>query len=402
MSDGKRSWTNGAGLLLAAVLMTTAGGCSDEPTALNSVGTQLLRTRVTVKDTTLLATGSSTFRQPVATGGNINLLGRSGNYVAYALLQFTPALLPHRDTVNVLSAEFSFRAVTWFGDSLSTFGFTVHKITEGWNEGTFQWDSLSLKPNFYETASRGDTTVVVQGDTQTVSVRLDTGLVREWLQPRTITQYGIILIPTPGTNVIRGMNPFYFNLEEDSTKYYPTLRVIAQGFSASAPDTSTYIFGFDTFVGNVTSLTTDPELLYLQAGIAYRSRIHFDLTSVPKGAIINEAQLLLVENPAANRLTKFSGEKVVAGHLLASATDTTRFESFGELGKISSANTYTLRIRHAVQEWVRGASNNHGLLLRNISTNEFSSFDLYTFYNHAAADTTKRPRLKVVYTIEKN
>jgi hypothetical protein len=194
------------------------------------------------------------------------------------------------------------------------------------------------------------------------------------------------------------LNAFY----SDSIKHYPTLRVIARGINTSTPDTSTYIYGFDTFVGNVTSLTNDPELMYLQAGVAYRSRIQFDLTSIPKGAIINEAQLTLVENSAANKLTKFSGEKIIAGHLLVSATDTTRFESFGELGKISSTNIYTMKIRHAAQGWVRGTAFNHGLLLRNISSNEFSSFDLYTFYNQTAADSTRRPRLKIVYTIEKN
>lgn len=402
MVDGKRSRMQWVGLWIAAGLVTAASSCSDEPTALNSVGTQLLRTRVVVKDTTLGATASSSFRQPVSMDGNVNLLGRSGNHVAYALVQFTSSLLPHRDTVNVLSAELIFRAVTWFGDSTATFGFTVHKITEGWNEASFQWDSLSLKPNFYESASRGTFSGVVQSDTQTITVPIDTGMVREWLQPRTITQYGVILIPTAGTNVVRGLNAFYFNTEPDSIKYYPTLRVIARGINTSTPDTSTYIYGFDTFVGNVTSLTNDPELMYLQAGVAYRSRIQFDLTSIPKGAIINEAQLTLVENSAANKLTKFSGEKTIAGHLLVSATDTTRFESFGELGKISSANIYTMKIRHAAQGWVRGTAFNHGLLLRNISSNEFSSFDLYTFYNQTAADSTRRPRLKIIYTMAKN
>lgn len=400
MSDGKWSWRKSAQLVLTAAWMAAAGGCSDEPTALNSVGTQLSRTQVVVKDTTLRATGSSTFRQPVATDGLVNLVGRSGNYVAYTLLQFPSSLFPQRDTVNVLSAELSLRAVTWSGDSLSTFGFTVHKITESWGSGSFQWDSLSLKPNFYETASRGTFNGVVARDTQTISVSLDTALVREWLQPQTITQYGIILIPTTGTSVIRGLNAFYSTPE--STQFYPTLRVIARGRNTSTPDTSTFIYGYDTFVGNVTSLTTDPELLYLQSGITYRSRIVFDLSSIPKGAIINEAQLFLVENPAANRLTRFSGEKTIAGHVLLDASDTTRFEVHGELGKISSTSTYTLKIRHASQAWLRGASNNHGLLLRNTTANEFSSFDLYTFYNHTAADSTKRPRLKIIYTIEQN
>lgn len=386
-----------AATALSAILLS---GCSDEPSALNSVGTQLLRTRVTVKTDTVRAVSSSSQKQYVSMDGRTNLLGRSGGYTAYSLIQFYASSFAQRDTVRVLSARLSLRAVTWFGDSSAQFGFTAHEINRSWGQTTFTWDSLTGLNNS-NPASETYTGTVAQ-DTQWINVNLDTAMVRKWLQPQTIsTNYGVILIPTPNTNVVRGFNAFDF----DSTSFYPKLTVIARNVAGTVTDTTTYqTYGQDTFVGNIDNLSSNPELIYTQSGVAYRGFLKFDCSSIPRGAIINQAELTLKFSPATSRLNRFTSDSAVAAHALLSATDYTKFDVQGSrsTGDLRTATSFVFDIRHDVQYWIRDSSLNNGLLFRTVNSSEFSSFDLFTFYNQTAQDSTKRPQLIVKYTVESN
>jgi hypothetical protein len=322
----------------------------------------------------------------------VNLLGKTGNYEAFYPLQFQ---FPQRDTILVLSAKLTLRALSWCGDSASSFGFTLHKITRPWSSATLQWDSV--QSGFYESTPIGNPYLgTVESDTQFVVVSLDTAMVRQWLQPNTSTQYGLILLPTATTNVVRGINAFQF----DSTQYFPTVEVIAGNAAGIPLDTTEYSSGLDTFVGNIDGLNSNPELMYVQSGVVYRSTLSFDVTSIPTGAIINSAEMLLELNSAASKITKFTGDEIVVAHLLTSSTSNTVFESLGSLGrKDATSNVFTFEARRATQLWVNGINN--GFLLRTTTASEFNSFDLYTFYNETAVDAALRPRLVVVYTTEK-
>jgi hypothetical protein len=385
-------------IALAAILMPS---CSDDPSALNSVGTQLLRTKIVVKTDTLQAVSSSSQRQYVSMDGRTNLLGRSGGYIAYTLLQFYPSSFAQRDTVQVLSATLSLRAVTWFGDSSAQFGFTAHEIIRSWGQTTFTWDSLAGL-NSSNPSSETYSGTVAQ-DTQWISVNLDTAMVRKWLQPRTIsTNYGIILIPTPNTSVVRGFNSFDF----DSVSFFPKLTVIARNVAGTVTDTTSYqTFGQDTFVGNIDNLNSNPELIYAQSGVSYRGFLKFDFSAIPRGAIINSAELTLKLDPASSRLNKFLSDTAIAAHAVLSATDNSKFEAQGSRGDgnwPAGINFVFPDLRRQVQYWIRDAGRNNGLLFRTVNRSEFSSFDLFTFYNQTAQDLTKRPQFIVKYTVESN
>ncbi len=403
MGDFKRqTWRGIAAGLLATALAMTVSACSDEPTEANSIVATLPLTNFQVKDTTIQAVSGRSFRQYVAMNGGINLIGRNGSFVAYSAVGFTPANFPARDTINVVSATLTLHAVTWYGNSNSTFGFTAHRIIPSWSSNTLTWDSVQT--GFYEDAVRGSFSATAGADTQTILVDLDTAMVREWFQTSTsttTTKYGIALIPTPATQtLVRGLVAF----GSDSTSYLPTLTVIAVNVAGTTRDTSVFNSGVDTFVGNVDPPLSDPGLLYLQAGIVYRSTLHFDLSGIPRGAIINSAELLLERDPLTCRLSKFVTDTVVAPHLLQSATDSTSFDaedgtSFGRR-KAGSAYTFSFNIRRHVQSWLRGP--NDGLLLRTTASSEFSTPDLYSFFSPAAANAAVRPRLKMIYSIKRN
>jgi hypothetical protein len=393
MTDGQRSWLQYLTFSVVTIVSLTVIGCSDELTPENSLAPPGFGD-FTIRDTTVPAFASSSFRQIISMNSTPNLIGNSGGYTAYSLLQF---LFLERDTVNVVSAKLTLHAVTWHGDSSATIGFKVCKINQSW-QPTFSWDSLQTFPGFYDPAPRGSYSGSIHADTESIVVDLDTSMVREWLQLSTITSYGIILVPS-NQNVVRGFDQF--NYISDSTTFYPTLQIIARNVAGTVQDTILYNTGIDTFVGNV-DLTPNPELLYVQSGVSYRSRINFDVSFIPHGAIINSAEMLVERNTAVSRISKFTRDTVIETHVFTSGTDTSQFEvlvspTIGRR-KTGSFTTFSFDIRRAVQIWVRGP--NYGIMLRP-GLNELDSFDLYAFYSSAAANTALRPRVKITYAVKK-
>ena len=395
MADGQGRWLRYFTFSVMAISSLTLGviGCSDELTPESSLGPPGFGDFI-IRDTTVPAFASSSFRQIIPMNSAPNLIGNSGGYTAYSLLQFG---FLGRDTVNVVSARLTLRAVTWYGDSSATFGFKVCKINQAW-QPTFTWDSLQSFSGFYDPTPRGAYSGPIHADTESIVLDLDTAMVRAWLQLSTNTSYGIILVPS-NQNIVRGFEAF--NYISDSTTFYPTLQIIARNVAGTVQDTTLYNTGIDTFLGNV-DLTSNPELLYVQSGVSYRTRINFDISFIPHGAIINSAEMLLERNPAASRISKFTRDTVIETHLLTSGTDTSQFEvllspTIGRR-KAGSFTTFSFDVRRAVQIWVRGP--NYGIMLRPGLT-ELDSFDLYTFYSSAAANTALRPRVKIIYAVKK-
>ncbi|MDH3253280.1 MAG: hypothetical protein OEM41_10845, partial [Ignavibacteria bacterium] len=180
------------GLVLGAI------GCSDEPTVTNSVGSDLVKTAISVHDTTVGAIADSTFKQPLPMDGLYNLVGRFGGYTAYTTMQFG---VPVRDTISVLNARVRLRAITWFGDSSSAVRFTLHRIIGAWTQPALQWDSVDA--SFYDPTPIGTYEGSVVADTQEVFITIDdTAEVKRWFSTNNDPpKYGFILIPDQSTNV---------------------------------------------------------------------------------------------------------------------------------------------------------------------------------------------------------
>ena len=220
-------------------------------------------------------------------------------------------------------------------------------------------------------------------------------MVREWLRPSIFTQYGFALIPGTGSSVARGFVAF----GTDSSQFVPNLTVIARNEAGTVTDTTVYTIGNDTFLGNIDNLVSDPGRIYVQAGVAYRSTLLFDASSIPAGAIVNKAHLLLRLDEMASKISKFSGDTLQAVHVRTSTTDSSDFEGEGSIGRFGDSGEIEYELRHGVQLWVNGINN--GLLIRASSLNEFSSLDQYVFYGPLATDASLRPKVRVTYTIER-
>jgi hypothetical protein len=395
----------GRALTLAAVaagtvLASALSGCSDEPNAANAPLVALPLTNLLVRDTTIVATGSSTYRQFIPTNGSVNLIGRSGNYTAMALIQFSTAYFPARDTALVFGASLTLRFETWSGDSSGQFSFNIYRISLPWGESSVTWDTVQA-PGFYEQyITRGSYTGGAGPDTQSVTIPLDTAMVRQWLATPTSTThtaYGILLVPTSGCSIIRGFNEYGYPTA-DSTGYFPRLQIIAGSPSGSPRDTALYTASFDTWVGNIENLATNPQLIYIQSGVDYRSTLSFDVSFIPRGAVINSADLLLTNDPATTRITRFTAGSTFQLATTLSPSDRTIQDLYSVTGvkRAGTLLTYTADMTRPVQLWNR--SPNYGVTLKPNIFEETISFHLLTFFNEKAPPAL-RPRLKLKYSV---
>jgi hypothetical protein len=394
MREGKRRWLP---LILAALVIS----CSEDPTEENALLAPLPWLTVAARETTLTAAGSVTFRATYPMNGNVNLVGKYKEYTAVTAMAFYSSYFPNRDTVNVLSGRLYLRAKTFFGDSTAPFGFTVHRINQTWTAGLATWDTLQA--GFYDpSVMRGTYNGFVGADTERIAVDLDTSMVREWIRTvgttNTDTKYGIVLVPTAGTNVVRGFYPF----DSDSTKDLPTLEIIAINTAGTVRDTLSYTLGIDTFFGNNDNVMTTDELMYLQAGIVYRTVLKFDVGFIPKGSTIHVAELLMERDPDASIVNRFSGDAAFAAHLMVVDSAQGSFEASSTAGTVKTGTnqTYTADIHTVVQSWVRGP--NYGLMLRVTGNQEFESFDLLAFHSPLATNQALRPRVRLLYSIPQN
>jgi len=383
---------------ICAVLTSAFNGCSDEPTAANAPVVALPLTTLLVRDTTIVAAASSTYRQYIPTNGAVNLVGRSGIYSAMALIQF--GSLPARDTALVYSANLTLRFETWFGDSAGQLSFNIYRILLPWNQGTATWDTVQA-PGFYEQyVVRGSYSAGAGRDTQSVTIPLDTAMVRQWWSPSspTYSPWGILLVPTGGSSVIRGFHEYGYTTDSASSGYYPSVQIIAGSPTGSIRDTATYSVSFDTWVGNAENLPTNPQLIYVQSGVDYRSTLAFDVSFIPRGAVINSADLLLTNDPATTRVNRFMTDASFNLATTLSSSDRSALDRPPVLGARRTGNllTYAADMTRPVQIW--NTLPNYGVTLSPSPFDETTSFELLTFFNEKAPPSL-RPRLKLKYSV---
>jgi hypothetical protein len=368
--------------------------CSEEPTDQNSPSAPVPLPGVTVRDTTIVATHDSTFKQYLPMDGINNLIGNAQGYTALSVLEFYPAYFALRDTVNVLSATLRVRLSYRLGDATGPFSFDVYRVTRSWSSTTLSWDSVQT--GFYDASTnRGGFSGIITSDSAYITVDLDTAMVRQWISSTATVdlKYGIILVPTPSSSV-RGFVQFGTS---DSASFYPTLQIIASNVSGTTRDTTSYSTGMGTFVGDVT-LASDPGIISVQAGVIYRSKLMFDVSFIPRGTTINSAVLSLDPSPTSTRLTSFSTDTTLQAQLdLAGDASSIGGQSVLLTPITGTLTTFTGDISYAVQFWVRGP--NYGLVLSPTFPARTSRFDLYGFYGVHASTPAVRPRLKIIYSL---
>ena len=196
---------------------------------------------------------------------------------------------------------------------------------------------------------------------------------------------------------MRGFNEYGYPTT-DSTSYFPTVRIIAGSPSGNPVDTASYTIASDTWAGNIDNLATNPQLIYLQSGVSYRSALNFDVSAVPRGAIVNSASLVLTGDPATTRIDRFANDTSFTLAATLSPSDRTSVDVYSvtSVRLPGTLLTYTVDMTRPVQIWNK--QSNYGVTLTPNVSYQAASFELLTFFNEKAPPAL-RPRLKIKYSV---
>jgi hypothetical protein len=204
------------------------------------------------------------------------------------------------------------------------------------------------------------------------------------------SNYGIYLKPKELSGKVSGFQALTA-LSSEAAK----LSVVIEKTGVYTDTISGFIIGDLSLVdGEVPDLP--PGLIGTQSGIAVNSKLNFDISGLPKGLVVNNAEVILTRDS----LNSVQGTTFIntlrAGFLRYSDSLNTQGSA---IVLTFSDNKYTGNITSFLRNWISTGENN-GLLLQ--SGNQFDGLELFAIYGSDAADLSLRPRLKVTYTIKEN
>jgi hypothetical protein len=359
-------------------------GCNDEP---GPLGIRLLpqRDSVIVKSSSSTATSDATYLERI-TGASTSLLtGISNNVEARTLLGFSGfAAIPVTDGVDSvsLSLPINYR----FLDSTGTLAFEVRNMNAAVNPATFRWDSSTVAGAYSDTVS-GRFVKSISPTDSTITVRLDTMLIRNWIS----TNVGTIIF-LPQGNIVAGFTNGV-NLFGD---FRPLLTVFYHD-GTGAPATFLLRSSWGIFVAD-GPIAPPAGRIAVQAGISARGIVHFDSVSVPPLSSITEAILQVAIDTAQSLTNKFTIDKIDA-YLVGDVTPP--YDSLALALTLlpvypdSGQKVYQGNVRYIVQQWFLHQKN-RGIILR--ATGEQTNLDRFILYG-ANAPAALKPKLTVTYTL---
>ncbi len=381
-------------LLFASYLLQ---GCENNP---NDLGikfippTDTTQTRYLDSQIDTMRITNSNYKKYINTSiSNLMLVGNYQSYQSKALLKFT-AINPDFDSSNIISAKLTLRYSNYyFKDPMGLTAFNIYRVNTNLNYSSVTFDSVNSST--FGTSSVGSFTGTPV-DTQFVNITLNNQIAKDWLEYAADTNYvnknyGVVLNPDKSSTTIKGF--YSLNNINDLT---PVVTIILT--KNGTQDTLTLNTSEYVSLTDAPSTIIPPDRFILQSGIAYENILKFDLSKLPTNAIINNATLQFSLDNASSFITSFTTDKrIVLGMVIDSVNhkDSLLTNIFQLDSSTYSISTTTFNA--VFQRWNSGNLPNLGITMKNYF--ELENLDEFVFYSPSASDITKRPRLKITYTL---
>ncbi len=386
-------------LIPALLILTLVYSCSDSPT---SIGNNLLASDfLTINKIDSYQDSIGQTSVYYKTGVKLSdsprlLLGKYENVEASSLIRFA-VVLPdtiksafNNSTLNILSAKVYLTKVYNIGNASSQLNYSVHFVTSGWTSFGFNADSLpNLQFDNNDIGSNktySDTLYTFDVDNQTIN---------SWFTAASSTPIqnnkGIYLIPDPASTEVIG---FEATNDVEFTGI-PRLSITVQ--TGSLIDTLNFYS-----IEDVSALAGDKPVvpdgdIAVQGGLVVNSRIKFDLSFLPKGAVINKAQFTVYVDSSATKTGDNFSNSLVA--YFARDSVETSYDTTSSITLNRSGNYFTGDIAKFIQSIVSGYHDNNGFILAAGSQN--LGIDIFALKGSDASDASLRPRLVITYTGKK-
>ena len=385
------------GPLLAVLLIAS---CNEDPTSIGSQlipGGDYLDFQVVNSYDDTLQQNSSYFTENIdLKRSTIILLGKDDNLESWMLMRFymlfpDSILSPFQnDSINILSTKVEMRPSYYFGDSLGTFDFTVHKVYTAWTPGGFNKDSMDVLD--YDAVNYASSMSITDS---VITFDLESSVVIDWLK-RTYDEsqpenHGLLFKPTANTTRIFGF-PGY---DAYSQEFLTRISIVCEK-QGEFVDTVNVIPFSDVHAVKGTVPPSDPENIMLQAGLASRGSLYFDLSRIPLTSVVNRATIQLFVDTLETVNGSITSDSVAftiwdnsTEHLIDSTV------SFQYAVRDIGQAYYEGEVTKLVQEWINGTPNEG---FRISLSDEARSVNHVAIKGSNSADPAIRPRLKVIYS----
>ncbi len=384
-------------LIPALFLLVLIYSCSDSPT---SIGNNLLSAdflTVNKIDSYQDSIGQTSiyYKANIKLSDSPRLLvGNYQNVAASSLIRFA-VVLPdtiksafNSQSLSILSSKVYLTKVYSIG-STSNLNYSVHFVNGGWTSFGFTADSipaLDYDPNDISTnKTYSDTLYTFDVDEQTIN---------SWFELAAASPIqnnkGIYIKPDSTSTGVIGFEAFNVGLIG-----LPRLDVVVQ--TGSLIDTLSFYS-----IEDVSALAGEkPDVpagdIAVQGGLAVNARIKYDLSSIPKGAVINKAQFTIYVDSSATKTGDNYNNSLVA--YFARDSVETSYDSTSAIVLNRSDNYFTGDIAKFIQSITSGYHDNNGFILTAGSQN--LGIDIFALKGSDASDPSLRPRLVITYTGKK-
>ncbi|MBF8294297.1 MAG: hypothetical protein HW389_842 [Bacteroidetes bacterium] len=366
-------------------------GCAETPT---TVGAKLLPNDDLLRLDTTVVSATRSYNGTVLPATSISprvLVGNVDNIQCWGIYRFS--LLPDSiKSIPIVSAELDLRTIYHFGDSLAPFSMTVHQILMNWATDSLTIDSLKA-PGFYRTSPSGAWNSSSIGDTSTLTIPLDTTMIRSWgtVNDTTLNNFGVLLRPT-NNGVVKGFGSFMVSNPALGPKLLLRLRN-----SAGKIDTLSLTIGGHRFVttGLNPAWASDSTHLWVQNGGANRGYVEFDVSAIPLHAAVHKATLELTLDSPRSKFNYFTADSAYVYFTSDDGATLPYIVGVGTPVQVGTSKVYQFPVGAFVQRWVRGA------VLKRMAIAGFDenfALDLFSFYGAQSTKAVK-PKLTIIYSV---
>jgi hypothetical protein len=385
-------------LILAVFGLPFFNGCQNNLTdegmeyiSSDTLGTLLLDSQID----SLQITSSSFIKYINTTKSKSMFVGKYGNYESKVLMKFN-GIPSNYDTSTVLSAKLNLRyKKTFYQDSLGITSFNVYRILNSYDLTTVTYDKFSSSDIGSDILGTYTGTLT---DTNKFSVTLDNQTVKNWLNYAHDTTYavknfGLALVANSSSTTIKGL----YSPNHSDSLVVPVITIVLLN-PAGRIDTVNLNYSDFVSLNYVPQVNTIPGRIIIQNGVAIKDIMHFDISKLPGKVIINQATLELKIDWANSFITNGIDKRYIA-YMLTTDTLTNDGNTYYSVIKNGDTSAYIVYLTYALQRWNYGLTGNFGIQIQNII--EYFNLDRYVFYGSDYFDASKRPRLRIRYSIRR-
>ncbi|MBI3260634.1 MAG: hypothetical protein HYZ54_14340 [Ignavibacteriae bacterium] len=402
------NWLVGIVLTIGAL---ASFGCNDKLSVVgnNLISDTLQLTSVSSTDSVPFVIGTSSYINRISLSGiGYVFIGKSGTTEAFSLSRLSvPDSAPELTIDNFVSAKMLITPSTpyyAYGDTIGNqLSFTVYKVVKVW---TTIATPDTITPDFIDktkTLATYSGIIPLKDSSSVISFDFDRDQVIEWFNLRKqygnandTLNYGIAFIPNSNSNIIRRFASGAVG-SSDSTRF---ATILITYHRPNATDSTIKLFS--AYDGTYLT-TTAPEDKYItiQGASAINSNISFDVSSIPKGVAIHLAGLTLTMDPSKSFAGTAGTDPVVFATFVDSTSNNLVRPYYGSRLKDGNGN-YTNEyffptLNTALEGMIR--RNGKGTITLQVQNSYYQNrMDKLVFFGSDAVDSTKRPKLSIVYS----